>query len=719
MSASIDKAIARPRRPRGSGPGRSAELVEATGLLPGHRPPPGRRPRGPRAGAARRRRPLRPRRAADRARAGPRPTAMPAGRRPPARRWPSCATRPARACSSTSARATGGSASPRWSRPTACARSCPMGASLPLDVGSAGAILPADGPCTDRHRRGWVESVGEREAGVASVSAAVRGRRRPGRRRGQRVGPDRAHDPPARAPLRRRGGGRGPPHRGWRPGSARLEAHGREPGGHRHRHQLDPPGRGPRSTTTGHFEVIADEKEMVRLGSGGGDMKELDARRHRPGRSPPSTASARSPTAHDAAVTRRGHQRRARGGERATSSSTGPATRPASRSRSSPASRRPASSTSACCRPCRCSTGASCSSTSAAAAPRSCVGERGETLAVRSLKLGRHPPDPPLLPTTIGCTPAPVDALPPPRPVGAGARWPARSSGSASRSPSAARARSRPWRPWPTPPAARTRPRTLDNVAFTASEIRRGRRRLRGAPTRSTSAAASRASTRPGRHHPRRCHHPRAGHGRLRHRRAGRLRATPCARACCSTPFQRRRGAGPPPPPRPPPAQRRCTWPSSWTTTRSTRPTSPRWPSSCSTSSAECHGLGDDARELLEAAALLANVGLFVSHARAPQAQLLRDPELRSPRRASPTTRSRSSPWSPATTARAPPKAKHAEFAALDAADQAGRCAPWPASCGSPSASTAPTPGCVDGRCTAGRAGPAGHRGRARARAPT
>ena len=46
-----------------------------------------------------------------------------------------------------------------------------VGASLPLDVGSAGKVLgsrvPTDGG-------GWAESVGEREAGVASVSAPVR-----------------------------------------------------------------------------------------------------------------------------------------------------------------------------------------------------------------------------------------------------------------------------------------------------------------------------------------------------------------------------------------------------------------------------------------------------------------------------------------------------------------------------------------------------------------
>ena len=47
----------------------------------------------------------------------------------------------------------------------------PVGAALPLGVGSAGRIL--DGG--DVGRRGWVESVEEREAGVASVSAPVRG----------------------------------------------------------------------------------------------------------------------------------------------------------------------------------------------------------------------------------------------------------------------------------------------------------------------------------------------------------------------------------------------------------------------------------------------------------------------------------------------------------------------------------------------------------------
>ena len=46
----------------------------------------------------------------------------------------------------------------------------PQGSVLPLDVGSAGRVLSGE---TSKH--GWVQSVGEREAGVASVSAPVVG----------------------------------------------------------------------------------------------------------------------------------------------------------------------------------------------------------------------------------------------------------------------------------------------------------------------------------------------------------------------------------------------------------------------------------------------------------------------------------------------------------------------------------------------------------------
>jgi DNA-binding IclR family transcriptional regulator len=46
----------------------------------------------------------------------------------------------------------------------------PQGSLLPLDVGSAGRVLSGE---VSKH--GWVQSVGEREAGVASVSAPVVG----------------------------------------------------------------------------------------------------------------------------------------------------------------------------------------------------------------------------------------------------------------------------------------------------------------------------------------------------------------------------------------------------------------------------------------------------------------------------------------------------------------------------------------------------------------
>ena len=44
----------------------------------------------------------------------------------------------------------------------------PQGALFPLDVGSAGRVLSGE---SGRH--GWIESIGEREAGVASVSAPI------------------------------------------------------------------------------------------------------------------------------------------------------------------------------------------------------------------------------------------------------------------------------------------------------------------------------------------------------------------------------------------------------------------------------------------------------------------------------------------------------------------------------------------------------------------
>jgi DNA-binding IclR family transcriptional regulator len=69
-------------------------------------------------------------------------------------------------------------------RPSGLRDTVPLGAVLPLTKGSGGKVLLAWAPDRDRfaidaavltgvRRRGWAQSVGEREAGVASVSAPV------------------------------------------------------------------------------------------------------------------------------------------------------------------------------------------------------------------------------------------------------------------------------------------------------------------------------------------------------------------------------------------------------------------------------------------------------------------------------------------------------------------------------------------------------------------
>ena len=159
----------RPRRPGPgrppAGPGRAGGGVVAA---PGHGLPHRRRPGGPRAGAARRRRPLRPRACAWWAWAG---------RRPRPSRWP---TRPGRRCERLRDE-TGESVQlfVRSGEGRLCVESLesahglrwivPVGAVLPLDRGSAGRVLSGVGGPV-------VESVEEREAGVASVSAAIHDR---------------------------------------------------------------------------------------------------------------------------------------------------------------------------------------------------------------------------------------------------------------------------------------------------------------------------------------------------------------------------------------------------------------------------------------------------------------------------------------------------------------------------------------------------------------
>ncbi len=61
-----------------------------------------------------------------------------------------------------------------------------LGAVLPLDRGSAGAVLRG---AEEQTRKGWAQSVGEREAGVASVSAPCVTRRGPSSPRSASRGP--------------------------------------------------------------------------------------------------------------------------------------------------------------------------------------------------------------------------------------------------------------------------------------------------------------------------------------------------------------------------------------------------------------------------------------------------------------------------------------------------------------------------------------------------
>ena len=136
---------------------------------PGDRPSARRCARGARPVAARRRGPLRSRSRAWRRWAGSPPSAS---------RWPrcrcrcssGCVTRPVRASSCSSARAHSVDASCRSSRRTRCAGSCPRACCSPSTPARPGACSGAS-----RAIGGWVQSVEEREPGVASVSAPVHG----------------------------------------------------------------------------------------------------------------------------------------------------------------------------------------------------------------------------------------------------------------------------------------------------------------------------------------------------------------------------------------------------------------------------------------------------------------------------------------------------------------------------------------------------------------
>ena len=204
---------------------------------------------------------------------------------------------------------------------------------------------------------------------------------------------------------------------------------------------------------------------------------------------------------------------------------------------------------------------------------------------------------------------------------------------------------------------------------------------------------AARARPEPGRHHPRPAPSSSSRRWTSSTSTSWSCPTTPCARACCSTRCQRRHGGAAAPPARPAPPQRRPPGRADGRRPRALAPTSPRWRSSCSTRPSRWHDLGDDARELLEAAALLANVGLFVSHGKHHKHSYyvirnsdhltgFTDHEIelialvaRYHRKSAPEAQAR--------------RVRRAS----DPADQDAGARPWPASCGWPSASTAPTPG--------------------------
>ena len=107
--------------------------------------------------------------------------------RGPARARPASSTRPGRARSSTCARATHRVCVATHERASGLRDTVPLGAVMPLTKGSGGKVLlawarrprPSSTVARGRARRGArargsPQSVGEREAGVASVSAPVR-----------------------------------------------------------------------------------------------------------------------------------------------------------------------------------------------------------------------------------------------------------------------------------------------------------------------------------------------------------------------------------------------------------------------------------------------------------------------------------------------------------------------------------------------------------------
>ena len=280
------------------------------------------------------------------------------------------------------------------------------------------------------------------------------------------------------------------------------------------------------------FEVVTREKETVRLGHGGGDMKETVRRRDRPRHRVAAADAAHRRLARRLAA-RRCHERRPRGAERRRVPHAG-AARGQGRHRGDLRSRRgPPDPPRRVAGRARVRSAASCWSTSVAARPR-CWSASAARRWRPQLQARRGPPDRPVLPRRDDVMPAP-SASAGRTSARSSQRSNERSKSSASTSPSCRRARPRRSLEWSMPRA--TTPRCTPSTASSSASTNcrpspkdwRRRRQWTTAGRRPASIRRAPTSSSPGRW----CSKVLPTSTASRASCSARPR---CARACCSTP---------------------------------------------------------------------------------------------------------------------------------------------------------------------------------------